>query len=427
MERPDTDMDRPDTDMDRPDITVYGAYWCPDCHRSKTFLGEHQIPYNWVDIEQEAEGERFVLEANDGRRRIPTIVVGDGEILTNPSNAELAERLGLKTTASRHHYDLVVVGGGPAGLTAALYAAREGIDTLVIERAAFGGQAAATMRLDNVPGFDEGVSGQELSARFRRQAERFGVEMLQAQDVVGMRRLGNYHCVGTADGTEYSAPAVLIATGSRYRRLGVPGEDDYLGAGVHFCATCDGPFYKGRPVAVVGGGNSAAEESLFLTRFAERVTLLVRGGELTASRVIAEKVLEHPDVDVLFHTEVEEFIGAESKLSALRVRDSRSGESRTLEIPGVFVFIGLDPNSAWLEGTGVRRDDYGFVVTGHDLVHNGDRPPGFEGREPDRLETSIPGVFAAGDIRLGSTQQVASAAGEGAAATLMIREYLKGV
>jgi thioredoxin reductase (NADPH) len=411
--------------MTNPEITVYGAFWCPDCHRSKSFLGEHQIPYQWVDIEEDEAGEAFVIETNDGKRSIPTIVFGDGAVLTNPSNARLAEKLGLKTTAERHHYDLIVVGGGPAGLTAALYAAREGIDTLVIERAAFGGQAAATMHLDNVPGFVDGVSGQELSARFRAQAERFGVELLQAQEVVGLHRHDNYHSIETGDGNRYSALAVLIAAGTKYRRLGVPGEEDFLGAGVHFCATCDGPFYRGRSVAVVGGGNSAAEESLFLTRFVERVTLLVRGGELTASHIIAEKVLEHPQIDVRFHTEVEAFGGADSKLNSISIRDRASGKLETLDLPGAFIFIGLDPNTAWLEGSGVEIDGWGFVRTGHELIHDGDRPIGFESRDPEILETSVPGVFAAGDVRTQSTKQVASAAGEGAGATLMIREYLK--
>jgi thioredoxin reductase (NADPH) len=410
-----------------PEITVYGAFWCPDCHRSKQFLGEHQIPYDWVDIEEDAEGERFVFRANDGRRRIPTIVFGDGSVLTTPSNAELAAKLGLKTTAERHHYDLIIVGGGPAGLTAALYTAREGIDTLVVERAALGGQAAATMELDNVPGFPDGVGGAELAERFRRQAERFGVELLQAQDVTGFRSPDNYHCVRTADGSEYSGLAFLIATGSRYRRLGVEGEDDYLGAGVHFCATCDGPFYKGREVAVVGGGNSAAEESLFLTRFVTRVTLLVRGESLAASQIIVEKVLDHPQIDVRFHTEVVRFEGAESKLRTVRVRNTATGEEEALELPGAFVFVGLDPNTGWLSESAVRLDQYGFVVTGHALVHGGDRPPGFDGTEPAILEASVPGIFAAGDVRAESTKQVAAAAGEGAAAALMIRDYLKRV
>ncbi len=409
------------------DITIYGAYWCPDCRRSKQFLGEHQIPYKWVDIEQDKEGEAYVLQKNDGKRIIPTIEFEDGSILVEPSNAELAAKLGLKTTAARSHYDLIVIGGGPAGLTAALYTAREGIDTLVIERAALGGQAAATERLDNVPGFAEGVLGSEFASQLRQQAERFGVEMLQAQDVTAIRQNGNYHCVQTADGSEYSARAVLIATGSRYKRLGAPGEDDFIGAGIHFCATCDGPFYKGQSVAVIGGGNSAAEESLFLVKFVEKVTLLVRGDELTASQVIQEKTLEHPQIDVRFNTEVTNFSGAGGKLKAVEVKDRKTDAVETLQPAGVFVFIGLTPNTNALKETGVEMNQWGFVLTGHDLVHGGRQLPGFDGREPMFLETSIPGIFAAGDVRQGSTKQVASAAGEGATAALLIREYLKSV
>lgn len=410
------------------EITVYGAFWCPDCHRSKQFLGEHQVPYDWVDIEEDAEGERFVIETNEGKRRIPTLIFGDGSTMTNPSNAELAAKLGLKTEAERDHYDLVIVGGGPAGLTAALYTAREGIDTLVVERAALGGQAAATMHLDNVPGFPEGVEGADLAGRLRKQAERFGVELLQAQDVVGLCARDNYRCLRMADGTEITAKALLLATGTKYRRLGVEGEDEYLGAGVHYCATCDGPFYRDRPVAVIGGGNSATEESLFLTRFVERVVLLVRGDELKASRILRDEAHAHSEIEIRTRTVVEAFEGADSKLHTLRVRNLDSGETEELDLPGAFVFIGLDPNSGFLDGTDVRRDEGGFVVTGHDLVHrDADRPEAYRDRDPAALETSVSGIFAAGDVRRGSTKQVASAAGEGAAVALMIREYLKTV
>jgi thioredoxin reductase (NADPH) len=391
----------------------------------QAILGEHQIPYRWIDIEEDPVGERFVIEVNQGKRRIPTIVFGSGTVLSVPSNEELARELGLKTTAERHHYELIVVGGGPAGLTAALYTAREGIDTLVIERAAFGGQAATTTQLDNVPGFPEGVRGSVFGENLRVQAERFGVEMLQAQDVVSLCTHDNYHCVETSDGSEYSARAVILATGSRYRRLGVPGEDDYIGAGVHFCATCDGPFYEGREVVVVGGGNSAAEESLFLTRFADRVTLLVRGSTLSASQVIAESVLGHDKIQVRFETVVEAFEGAESKLHTVHARSTSTGAADTLSVPGAFVFIGLDPNTGFLPGSEIQLDPWGFIVTGHDLVHDGRPPPGFEQHEPAILETSVPGIFAAGDVRRDSTKQVASAAGEGAAVALMIRDYLK--
>jgi thioredoxin reductase (NADPH) len=411
--------------MAKPDITVYGAYWCPDCRRSKQFLGEHQIPYQWVDIEQDKAGEAYVLQKNDGKRIIPTIEFADGSILMEPSNAELAAKLGLKMIAERSHYDLVVVGGGPAGLTAALYAAREGIDTLVIERAALGGQAAATERLDNMPGFADGIEGGEFGDQLRRQAARFGVEMLQAQDVVGMRSHDNYHCVGTADGSEYSAHALLIATGSRYRRLQVPGESDFIGAGIHFCATCDGPFYRGRPVAVVGGGNSATEESLFLANLAESVTLLVRGDQLNASQVIQEQVLRRPEITVRFNTEVERFHGAGGKLNAVTIRNNQTGDTEVIHPAGIFVFIGLTPNTGFVDPQRIQLDPWGFIVTGHDLVHCAQRPPGYEDREPGILETSVPGIFAAGDVRADSTKQVASATGEGATAALLIREYLR--
>ncbi len=410
-----------------PAITVYGAYWCPDCRRAKQFLGEHQIPYNWVDIEQDGAAEQFVIEKNGGKRIIPTVVFADGAVLIEPSNAELATKMGLSTSLERKHFPLIVIGGGPAGLTTALYTAREGIDTLVIERAAFGGQAAATEKLDNMPGFPDGIAGIDFANRLRQQAVRFGVQLLQAQDIVSIHSHDNYHCVQTAGGDEYSAQAVVIATGSRYRRLGAPGENDYIGAGVHFCATCDGPFYKGKHVAVIGGGNSAAEESLLLTKFASQVTILVRGAAFKASKVLQDSVLNDPKIDVRFNTEVAGFQGVKSKLNALLVHDSRNNEEETLAVDGAFVFIGLDPNTAFLRGAGVRLNQWGFIVTGHDLIHEGNGSTSSIEREPAALETSIPGIFAAGDVRQGSTKQVASAAGEGAAAALLIREYLKTV
>ena len=231
----------------------------------------------------------------------------------------------------------------------------------------------------------------------------------------------------TADGSKYSARALLIATGSRYKRLGAAGEDEFIGAGIHFCATCDGPFYTALPVAVVGGGNSAAEESLFLVKFAEKVTLLVRGDELTASQVIQEKVLSHPKIEVRFNTEIAQFSGSGGKLKEVLIQNNQSGAQETIHPAGVFIFIGLTPNTGLLDGSGVQLTPWGFVQTGHELVHDGQELPAFAGREPDFLETSVPGIFAAGDVRQGSTKQVASAAGEGATAALLIREYLKRV
>jgi len=413
--------------MSKQDISVYGTYWCPDCRQSKQFLGEHQIPYNWVDIDEDKGGEEFVIKTNNGKRIIPTIIFGDGSFLAEPSNAELSVKLGLKTKASRNHYDLIILGGGPAGLTAALYTAREFIDTLIIERAAFGGQAAGTERLENMPGFPEGIGGMEFSQRLRNQAEHFGVELLQAQAVTGIHAYNNYHCVHTGDGEQYSAQSVLIATGSRYKRLNVPGENELIGAGVHFCATCDGPFYKDKRVAVVGGGNSAAEESLLLIKFVKNLTILVRSDRFKASQIIQEKVLAHPKISVRWHTEVKEFIGEKSKLTRLNVIDKQTGETEKLSIDGAFIFIGLDPNTGFLADSGVLLNQWGFIITGHDLTHSVQMPTGYERREPYLMETSIPGIFAAGDVRDKSTKQVASAAGEGASAALMIREYLKSV
>lgn len=411
--------------MSNHDITVYGAHWCPDCRQSKQFLGEHQIPYHWIDIDEDKDGEAFVIKTNNGKRIIPTITFADGSFLAEPSNAELAAKLALKTKANRSHYDLIILGGGPAGLTAALYSAREFIDTLLIERAAFGGQAAGTERLDNMPGFPEGIGGMAFSKRLRKQAERFGVELLQAQEVTGVSAYHNYHCVHTGDGEKYSAQSVLVATGSRYKRLNVSGENELVGAGVHFCATCDGPFYKDKRVVVVGGGNSAAEESLLLIKFVKHLTILVRSDRFKASRIIQEKVLGHPKISVRWHTEVKEFIAKNAKLAALRVEDNQTGEMEELPMDGAFIFIGLAPNTGFLGDSGIRLNQWGFVVTGHDLVHSGETPTGYERREPYLMETSTPGIFAAGDVRDKSTKQAASAAGEGASAALMIREYLK--
>jgi len=409
--------------MAEPKITVYGAYWCPDCHRAKKFLGEQFIPYQWVDIEQNREAELFVQAVNNGKRIIPTIVFEDGSFLVEPSNAELALKLGLKTEARTAYYDLIIIGGGPAGLTASIYAARDGIETLLVERSGLGGQAGITGSLENFPGFPDGISGLEFSERVVQQARRFGVEILQAQDVVHLALDEGYQCTEVLSGTHYHARAALIATGASYKRLHVPGEADYIGAGIHFCATCDGPFYKGaEEIVVVGGGNAACEEGLFLTRFAEKVTLLVRGEELKASRILIDKITDpQTRMDVRFHTAVEAFEGVDSRLKAVRIRNLANGLTEELHPAAAFIFIGQKPNSDYVRDY-VRMDPYGFILTGHDAspVQDGDHA-----REAFALETSAAGAFAAGDVRHGSTKQVASAVGEGAAAAIAIREYLK--
>jgi len=391
--------------MTHTNITLYGTNWCSDCKRAKQFFGEQRVHYDFVDIDGDPEALAYVAKVNEGKQIIPVIRFDDGSLLVEPSNAELAEKLGLQTSAKRHFYDLIVVGSGPAGLTAALYAAREGLDTLVIERAGVGGQAGVTERLDNFPGFPEGVSGEEFADRLRAQAERFGVELLQAQEVSDIRIDGRYRCVTTRDGEDYRAGAVLLAVGSTYRRLGIPGEEDFIGAGVHFCATCDGAFYRGKEVLVVGGGNSAGEESIFLTKFASKITLVTRDDELTASEVVRQKVGENEQIDVVTHSSPSEFRG-DSRLRSVVLRDAHTGEETEISPDGVFVFIGLLPNSELVRGS-MKLDELGFVQT--DMG----------------LQTSMPGVFAAGDVRAGSTKQAASAAGEGAAAALAVRRYLE--
>ena len=391
--------------MAEPEITLYGTQWCGDCKRAKQFLGEQRVHYRFVDVDADEAGLAYVEQVSDGKRVIPVIVFGDGSTLVEPSNAELAAKLGLEALASRRFYDLIIVGSGPAGLTAALYTAREGIDTLVIERAGVGGQVGITERLDNYPGFPEGVTGDEFAGRLKRQAERFGVEVLAAQEVTAISPDGSYRCVTTADGTTYGAYAVLLALGSTYRRLGIPGEEDFIGAGVHFCATCDGPFYRGGHVAVIGGGNSAGEEALFLTKFARQVTIITRDPSLTASKVVAGKVAEHADIELLTGTLPVAFKG-DNHLTAITVEDREGGPRRDLEVAAAFVFIGLSPNTGTVAGL-VKLDEDGFVLTDAGFM------------------TSATGIFAAGDCRAGSTKQAASAAGEGAAAAIAIRRYVE--
>ena len=391
--------------MSHTNIKMYGTAWCSDCKRSKKFFGEQRVHYDFIDIDEDPAGLKIVEELNKGKQIIPTIIFDDGSTLAEPSNAELAQKLGLQTKAQSSFYDLIVIGSGPAGLTAALYTARDGIETLVIERGGVGGQAAVTERLDNFPGFPEGISGDEFADRLQRQAERFGVEILSAQDVTKVDVDEMYRCVQTADGTEYRAFAVLLALGSTYRRLGIPGEDDFIGAGVHFCATCDGVFYRDRDVMVIGGGNSAGEESIFLAKFAKKVTIVTKDPQLRASRAIVEKIEAHPQIDVITNASPSEFRGKD-RLEAVVVKNVNTGEETEMHPSGVFVFIGLSPNTGFVKDL-VETDEFGFIVA------------------EDNLQTSLHGVFAAGDTRCGSTKQAASAAGEGAAVALGIRKYLE--
>ncbi len=393
-------------------IKVYGASWCPDCRRAKRFLGDQRISFEWHDIEVDPDGVRVVQERNDGNNIIPTIVFPEGSHLAEPSNEELAEKIGLERMAMMHVYDLIIIGGGPAGLTTSIYAARENLQTLVVDSKGLGGQAGVTERLDNYPGFPDGIAGAELADRIVEQARRYGVELLQAVSVKSITSDGEEIDVEAATGDHYHARAALIATGSTYRRTGAPGEEDLIGAGIHFCATCDGPFYKGASqLVVLGGGNSGLEEGLFLSQFADTVTIVQRSDRLTANKLLQDKVAMHPRMQVLLNREVVEFkpkAGGSGKLGAVALKDRETGQVDELHPAGCFVFIGLDPNTGFVKGQ-IDLDDRGLITT--DMG----------------LQTSMAGVFAAGDVRSGSTKQLASAVGEGAAAAIGIRQYLEAL
>jgi len=393
-------------------LKVIGASWCPDCKRAKTFLGQHRIEFDWVDMESDPSAQAEVERINDGKRIIPTIIFPEGSILTEPSNDELAEKLGIVREASMDSYDVVIAGGGPTSLTTAIYAARENLKVLIVEKSAVGGQAGVTERFDNYPGFPEGIGGAELAGRFEQQARKYGVEILQAVGVDSFKEVDTSEGYAGLDitlstGAVVQTRALLVATGSTYRRTGAEGEADLIGAGIHFCATCDGPFYKGvDEVVVLGGGNSGLEEGLFLTQFANHVTVIERGGELRGSKLLQDKVFSHPKMTVKLNEAVQSFIANEAgQLEAVELENTITQERSKHMAKGAFVFIGLDPNTEWLGGS-VALDERKFVAT------------------DQMFATSARGVFAAGDVRSGSTKQLASAVGEGAAAAIQIRYFL---
>ncbi len=387
-------------------IVVYSTVWCPDCKRAKQFFGEQRVTYTNVDIEQDKKAMAFIEKINHGMHIIPTIVFPDGEVLIEPSNADLATKLGLTTRAQYKYYDAIVIGSGPAGLTAAFYLARENINTLVIEKGGIGGQIGITQVIENFPGFDDGISGADFAERLGRQARKFGAEILLAQEVKNISREGSYLCVETGDGESYGAKAILLATGASYKRLEIPGEKELIGTNVHFCATCDGAFYKGKKVLVIGGGNSGFEEGLFLTNFATQVDIVEFSPHVNASQILREKVAFMENMNVITNHAVKEFRGG-NRLESIMVEDRATGEIKTWEYDGVFVFIGLTPNNKLLAGK-VDTDKWGFFKT-------------------NNMQTNMEGVFVAGDVRANSTKQAASAAGEGASAALAIREYLKEI
>ncbi|MCL5024946.1 MAG: FAD-dependent oxidoreductase [Chloroflexi bacterium] len=388
-------------------VRMYGTTWCIGCKRARKFFGERRVPYEFIDVEADPEALHVVEEATHGRRTIPTIFLPDGSVLIDPSNTELAEKLELKTRPECLFYDLVIIGGGPAGLTAAIYTAREGIETLLVEKSSFGGQPGSTERIDNFPGFPEGIGGADFVERLVEQCRRYGAELVSATEAVAIGADGNERWVKLASGTEVRCWAVLIAVGSLYRHLGVPGEEQFLGSGIHFCATCDGPFYRGKEVLVVGGGNTAVQAAIFLTKFASRVLLVTHGSDLSASKIVQEAAFRLPKIEVIYDNDIDEFRG-DGRLNTVVLHNVKTGHRREIHPDGAFVFIGLQPNTDWLKGT-IELDEAGFIVTSQ------------------IMQTNLPGVFAAGDVRSGSTKQLVSAAGEGATAALMARQYLQQV
>jgi thioredoxin reductase (NADPH) len=406
-------------------IDIFGANWCGDCRRVKKFLGEQKIHYGWFDIEKEgAEADfEYVLAMNKQlygkpKKKIPVVRIekdGKETILVEPSNVELANALEIASDASKSFYDVTIIGGGPAGLTAALYLARDGYDVLVMEKSTIGGQTSITNKLDNFPGFPEGISGEDFAKKLRAQVERFGVEILTPHEI---DYIGPCHEDGTfeqcenreirtKDGKKISSRAVLIATGSEYLQLkSVPGLDTLVSISVHYCATCDGAFYKKKELFVVGGGNSAFEEGLFLReKFAKKVTLLVLENEPIASKLLQNKVAETDEMEVWLNHEIIEVKG-EDGLELVKVRNNQTQEVSEHHPDGIFIFIGVQPNTKFLPEA-LERNPQGFIITN----------AGFQ--------TSIRGIFSAGDCRLGSVKQAVSAAGEGAGCAIKIREYLK--
>jgi thioredoxin reductase (NADPH) len=409
-----------------PETKVVGHRWSARSSEVREFLARNQVPYRWYQSD-EPEGKRLLDAAGADGLALPVVITPDGDPLVEPSDAELAARVGLATTPSKDFYDLIVIGGGPAGLGAAVYGASEGLRTVLVERLATGGQAGQSSRIENYLGFPDGVSGAQLTDRARRQATKFGAEVLTTRDVVGVEVCGSARRVTFADGASIDGHTVILATGVSYRRLDAPGLDDLTGRGVYYgSALTEATACLGQDVYVVGGANSAGQAAVYLSRHAKSVTILVRGSSLekSMSYYLIRQIADIPNITVRTCTEV---IGAsgEDHLESLTLRSTATGAAETVDAQLLFLFIGAAPLTDWLDDT-VVRDGRGFVVAGPDLSVGGERPRGWElDRMPYHLETSVPGVFVAGDARADSAKRVASAVGEGAMAVMLVHRYLE--
>ncbi|MET7601544.1 FAD-dependent oxidoreductase [Streptomyces avermitilis] len=405
---------------------VVGHRWSARSSDVREFLARNQVPYRWYSSD-EPEGRRLLAAAGQDDRRLPLVVTPDGTALVEPDDPELAARVGLATTPTAEFYDLVVIGGGPAGLGAAVYGASEGLRTVLVERSATGGQAGQSSRIENYLGFPDGVSGAQLTDRARRQAAKFGAEILTAREVSGLEINGAARTVRFSDGSAIAAHSVILATGVSYRQLASPGLAELTGCGVYYgSALTEAAACSGQNVYIVGGANSAGQAAMHLARGAKSVTLLIRGESLSSSmsHYLVQQITEAPNITVRTCTVVEAAHGA-NHLEQLTLRDVTSGYTELVDAQWTFVFIGAAPLTDWLEGT-VLRDERGFIPAGPDMTPDGQPPKGWElDRPPYHLETNVPGVFVAGDARAESAKRVASAVGEGAMAVMLVHRYLE--
>jgi thioredoxin reductase (NADPH) len=408
------------------DVRVVGHHWSARSYKTRDFLARNAVPYRWFSVE-EPEGQRLLTAAEATPEDVPVVLCPDGTVLRAPTDAELAAVVGLNVEPRTDFYDLVVVGGGPAGLGAAVYGASEGLRTVLVERRATGGQAGQSSRIENYLGFPDGVSGAQLADRARRQATKFGAELVTARDVVALEATGSSRTVHFDDGTTIAAHAVVLATGVSYRGLGAAGAPELTGRGVYYgSATTEVAECAGEDVFIVGGANSAGQAAVFFARTARSVHLLVRGPSLAASmsHYLIEQIAAIPNIVVRTCTTVEKAHGTDH-LEELTLRDAVTGAEETLPATHLFVFIGAAPRTDWLDGV-IARDEHGFLPTGPALLTDGRRPDGWElDRDPWFLESSVPGVFVAGDVRAASVKRVASAVGEGAMAVTLVHRYLE--
>ncbi len=407
-------------------IQVIGNRWSSDSHRVKDFLARNQVPYEWQDIEDSAEA--CGIYENADAPKLPIVVFPDGTRLEDPDTAMLAEKAGLKTSAEQPFYDLIIVGGGPAGLAAAVYGASEGLKTLLVEREAPGGQAGTSSRIENYLGFPSGLSGADLARRAVAQAQRFGVEIL-SQEATKLRVQDQYRILTLGDGSEVSCHALLIATGVSWRKMNIPGEDKLAGAGVYYgAAMTEALSCQDDDVFLIGGANSAGQAALHFAKYARCVTLLVRGDSLEKgmSQYLVDEIKEQPNIRVSLHSAVT-VVDGEAHLETITIAHSDSGETEVVAARSLFIFIGASPRTDWLDGI-VQRDKYGFILAGPSLMNGGKRPVGWPlDRDPFLLETSVPGIFVAGDVMHDSVKRVASAVGGGAIAVMFVHQYLAKV